>query len=135
MTASEDDIERLLVETLPVPKGTYVHAVVHDGLVYCSGQLGTDPESGEVATGVAAQTRRALQNLALVLEGAGSDLSHVLQCRVYLREAAALAQMDTAYAEVFAAHRPARTTLPGIAFRQGVDVEIDLTAALKHPQP
>jgi 2-iminobutanoate/2-iminopropanoate deaminase len=130
VTGNDDDIERRLVGTLPVPKGAYVHAVVHGGIVYCSGQLGVDPETGDLADGVAAQTRRALRNLALVLEGVGSDVARVLQCHVYLRDAAAFAEMDAVYAEVFGDHRPARTTLPGIGFRPGAEVEIDLTAAI-----
>lgn len=125
-----DHIERRLVDGLPVPKGAYVHAVVHGGIVYCSGQFGTDPETGELPGGVAAQTKQALHNLALVLDGVGSDLTHVLQCRVFLRDLAAFAEMDAAYAEVFGEHRPARTTLPGMPFRPGAEIEIDLTAAL-----
>ncbi|HXY43731.1 MAG TPA: RidA family protein [Acidimicrobiales bacterium] len=133
MTPGNNNIRRVLVPGLPVPKGAYVHAVVHGDIAYCSGQLGTDPESGELVTGVAPQTRRALQNLATVLEGLGSDLTNALQCRVYLRDPSSFAEMDAAYAEVFGDHRPARTTLPGIGFRAGVEVEIDLTAAMRQP--
>jgi len=124
-------VERILVPGLPVPKGAYVHAVVHGGIAYCSGQLGVDPASGELENGVGGQTRRALQNLEVVLRGVGSDLTRVLQVRVYLRDASSFAEMDATFAEVFGDNRPARTTLPGIGFRSGVEVEIDLTAAVR----
>jgi 2-iminobutanoate/2-iminopropanoate deaminase len=131
MNESIGSVERVLVAGLPVPKGAYVHATVHRGIVYCSGQLGVDPVSGEMPDGVAAQTRRAIQNLEIVLSGVGSDLTQVLRAMVYLRDPSAFAEMDATYAEMFGDHRPARTTLPGIGFRVGVEVEIDVTAALE----
>jgi len=115
---------------MPIPKGAYVHATVHRDIVYCSGQLGVDPVTGEMPVGVAAQTRRALQNLELVLRGVGSDLTQVLRAMVYLRDPSSFAEMDSTFAEIFGDHRPARTTLPGIGFRVGVEVEIDVTAVL-----
>jgi 2-iminobutanoate/2-iminopropanoate deaminase len=127
---SPDSVERVLVAGLPIPKGAYVHATVHDGIVYCSGQLGVDPVTGEMAVGVAAQTRRALENLELVLRGVGSDLTQVLRAMVYLRDPTSFAEMDSTFAEIFGDRRPARTTLPGVGFRVGVEVEIDVTAAL-----
>ena len=131
MNESIGSVERVLVAGLPIPKGAYVHATVHRGIVYCSGQLGIDPVSGEMAAGVAAQTRRAIQNLEIVLSGVGSDLKQVLRAMVYLRDPSAFAEMDATFAEMFGDHRPARTTLPGIGFRVGVEVEIDVTASLE----
>lgn len=131
MNESIGSVERVLVAGLPMPKGAYVHATVHRGIVYCSGQLGIDPVSGEMAAGVAAQTRRAIQNLEIVLSGVGSDLKQVLRAMVYLRDPSAFAEMDATFAEMFGDHRPARTTLPGIGFRVGVEVEIDVTASLE----
>ena len=127
---SRDSVERVLVAGMPIPKGAYVYATVHRGIVYCSGQLGVDPVTGEMPVGVAAQTRRALQNLEFVLSGVGSDLTQVLRAMVYLRDPSSFAEMDSTFAEIFGDHRPARTTLPGIGFRAGVEVEIDVTAAL-----
>lgn len=124
-------IERVLVDGMPIPKGAYVHATVHRDIVYCSGQLGVDPVTGEMAVGVAAQTRQALKNLEFVLRGVGSDLTQVLRAMVYLRDPSSFAEMDSIFAEIFGDLRPARTTLPGIGFKAGVEVEIDVTAALQ----
>ena len=127
------ELNRLVVPGLRPPLGAYVHAVVHDGIVYCAGQVGIEPATGVVPDGVGPQTRQALSNLAAVLTAAGSDLDHVVKATVYVRDAAMFSEMDAAYAEVFGAARPARTTIPGIDFRPGVDVEIDLIAALSQP--
>jgi 2-iminobutanoate/2-iminopropanoate deaminase len=123
------DIERVLVPGLSKPKYAYAHAVVHNGIVYCSGQLGIDPTTGALVEGVAAQTTQALRNLDVVLTGASSSLKRVLQARVYLRDQASFQEMDGAYAAIFADALPARTTLPGIGFGVGTEVEIDVTAA------
>lgn len=76
------------------------------------------------------QTRQALNNLAVVLAGVGSSLDRVVRASVFLRDAGMFAEMDAVFAEVFGTARPARTTLPGLQFREGVDVEIDLIAAI-----
>ena len=125
------ELSRLVVPGLRPPAGAYVHAVVHNGLVYCAGQVGIDPATGVVPDSVGSQTRQALSNLAAVLAAAGSDFAHVVKATVYVRDAAMFGEMDAAYADVFGAARPARTTIPGIDFRAGVDVEIDLIAALR----
>ena len=123
------ELSRFVVPGLRPPLGTYVHAVVHDGIVYCAGQVGIEPSTGNVPDGVGPQTRQALSNLAAVLAAVGSSLDHVVKATVYVRDAAMFGEMDAAFAEVFGAARPARTTIPGVAFRAGVDVEIDLIAA------
>ena len=125
-----EELRRFVVSGIRPPAGAYVHAVVHDGTVYCAGQVGIDPSSGTVPVGVGPQTTQALSNLAAVLAAAGSDFEHVLKATVYVRDAGMFSEMDAAYAEAFGAARPARTTIPGVGFRPGVDVEIDLIAAL-----
>jgi len=123
------ELSRIVVPELRAPIGAYVHAVVHGGLVYCSGQVGVDPASGSVRSGVGPQTQQALSNLAAVLTGAGSSLERVIKATVYIRDASMFAEMDAVFAETFGTARPARTTIPGPVFRAGVDVEIDLVAA------
>lgn len=123
------ELSRFIAPDLRPPLGAYVHAVAHGGLVYCSGQVGIEPASGLVPEGAGAQTRQALSNLAAALAAAGSAVDRVVKVTVYLREATMFAEMDAAFADFFGAARPARTTIPGITFRPGVDVEIDLIAA------
>lgn len=125
-----DELRRYVVPGLRPPLGAYVHAVVHGGMAYCAGQIGIEPATGVVPDGAGPQTRQALLNLAAVLEAVGSGLDQVVKATVYVRDAGMFGEMDAAFLEVFDASRPARTTIPGIAFRAGVDVEIDLIAAV-----
>ena len=125
-----EELRRFVVPGLRPPAGAYVHAVVHDGVVYCAGQVGIEPSTGIVPDGVGPQTRQALSNLAAVLAAVGSDFDHVVKATVYLRDSGMFSEMDAAFSEAFGATRPARTTIPGIDFRPGVDVEIDLIAAV-----
>jgi 2-iminobutanoate/2-iminopropanoate deaminase len=130
MSEDADQINRIIARGMPKPKNPYVHVTAYQGVAYCSGQIGVDPVSGEMAVGVAAQTRQALKNSEVVLASVGSDLTRVLRAMVYLREQSSFDEMNAVYAEFFGEHLPARTTLPGIGFKVGVEVEIDLTAAV-----
>ena len=130
MSEGTESISRIFADGMPKPKNPYVHATVFQGVAFCSGQIGVDPASGNMAEGITAQTRQALKNIEVVLASVGSDLTRVLRVMVYLREQSSFDEMNAVYAEVFGEHLPARTTLPGIGFKTGVDVEIDVTAAV-----
>jgi 2-iminobutanoate/2-iminopropanoate deaminase len=122
------ELSRHIVPGIRPPAGAYVHAVAHGGLVYCAGQVGAYPD-GTVPEGVGPQTTQALANLAAILATVGSSLDRVVKATVYIRDAAMFAEMDAAFSDAFSAARPTRTTIPGVNFRAGVDVEIDLIAA------
>jgi 2-iminobutanoate/2-iminopropanoate deaminase len=116
----------------PTPVGPYSPAVIVGNLVYVSGQSGRDPVTEAVAPDVEAQTEQALRNVAAILDGAGSGLSHVIRCGVFLVDMGEFQKMNDVYARMFNGHRPARTTvevsgLPG----PGLRVEIDAVAVLK----
>lgn len=115
---------------LPKPVGPYSPGMGFERLVFVSGQGATDPATGELAgPDVTAQTEQCLKNLRAILEAAGTDLSRVLRCGVFLLDMAEFEEMNAVYARVFGDHRPARTTvqvagLPG----KGLRVEIDCIA-------
>jgi 2-iminobutanoate/2-iminopropanoate deaminase len=110
--------------------GPYSQAIVAGDLVYCAGQLALDPVTREIVSGdIKEQTKRVLDNLAAVLEAAGSGLDRVVRTNVYLEDMSEFAAMNEVYADCFGTHRPARTTvqvakLPGTGGR----VEIDCIA-------
>jgi 2-iminobutanoate/2-iminopropanoate deaminase len=124
------ELSRIMAPDLRPPAGGYVHAVLHHGLAYCSGQVGVDPATGTIAAGVGPQTRQALTNLAAVLAAAGSNFDLVVRASVFLRDASMFSEMDAVFSEFFSAGRPARTTVPGLQFKEGTDVEIDLVAVV-----
>jgi 2-iminobutanoate/2-iminopropanoate deaminase len=125
-----EELTRLNAPGLRPPTSALVHAVAYGGMVYCAGQVGVDPGTGTVVSGVGAQTRQALSNLATILAAAGSSLDRVVKAGVFLRDAAMFAEMNAAFGEVFGSALPARTAVPGLQFREGVDVEIDVIAAI-----
>ena len=125
-------LKPVMVPGAPTPVGPYSSAVVVGNLVYVSGQSGRDPQTDAVSEDVEVQTEVCLRNVAMILEAAGSDLSHVVRCGVFLVDMRDFKKMNGVYARMFGAHRPARTTvavseLPG----PGLKVEIDAVAVLK----
>jgi 2-iminobutanoate/2-iminopropanoate deaminase len=97
--------------------------------LFCSGQLGLDPNTGKlVEGGVGAQTRRALLNLAAVLSAGGASLRDVVKTTVFLVDMNDFVPMNEVYSEVFADSPPARSTLAAAALPAGALVEIEAIA-------
>lgn len=94
----------------PAPGGHYAQAMVHGDLVFCCGQVGIDPATGQLAEGVAGQTEQCLRNLAAVLEAAGSGLEQLVKTTVFLDEISDFAEFNEAYARVIT-DPPARSTV------------------------
>ena len=113
----------------PQAIGPYSQAVVAGEFVFTAGQIALDPVTGEiVATDVAGQTERVLNNLAEVLEAAGSGLSQVVKTTVFLADMADFAAMNEVYARHFGTHKPARSTVQAAGLPKNVRVEIDVIA-------
>lgn len=113
----------------PAAIGPYSQAVRHNGLVFVSGQLGLDPGSGDLADGVEAQTRRAMQNLTAVLAAAGLRPDHVLKTTIYVADMGDFALVNRLYAEVFSPPFPAREVVQAAGLPKGALVEISAIAA------
>ena len=126
-----DRVQPVTSANLPTPVGPYSPGTIAGNLVFVSGQAGRDPATGSLAPDVEAQTAQALKNVETILHAAGSGLSHVLRCGVFLVDMKEFPKMNEVYARTFGAHRPARTTvevsgLPG----DGLRVEIDAVALI-----
>lgn len=122
---------RNVITTDQAPKaiGPYSVAIQTDGLVFCSGQLGLNPATGElVAAEVESQTRQALTNLKHVLEAAGSSLEKVVKTTVFLKDMADFPKMNAIYGEFFSSNPPARSTIAVAGLPKGGLVEIEATA-------
>ncbi len=115
-------------KSAPSPVGPYSQAI-DAGQVYCAGQIGADPVTGVLETGVVAQTARALTNLEAVLAAAGLGMKNVVKTTVFLADIADFAQMNEEYGKHFAAPFPARTTVQAAALPRGARVEIEAIAA------
>jgi 2-iminobutanoate/2-iminopropanoate deaminase len=120
----------------PTPVGPYSPAVVVGNLVFVSGQAGRDPATNQVAPDVETQTEQTLRNIETILRGAGSSLSRVVRCGVFLVDIKEFAKMNAVYARVFAGHRPARTTVEVSALPEpALRVEIDAVATVDGSKP
>jgi reactive intermediate/imine deaminase len=125
-------IEFLMVPGAPQPVAPFSHATVVDGWLFVTGQMPTDPDddAAPLPQGIEAQTRRVMDNLKLVLAGAGSGLERAVCARVYLTNFERdYAPMNRVYQTYFAPGRlPARTCIGVTGLARGALVEIDLLA-------
>lgn len=127
---SKPKIERCEIAGAPKPLGNYSHATAYGNLVFVSGMasrefktnqipgLKLDAQGNRIAYDIAAETRATLENLKAVLEGAGSDLEHVLEVNVFLTDMKDFEAYNQVFAQYFPSQKPARTTL-GVASLPG----------------
>ena len=124
-------LEAVITAAAPAPVGPYSQAVKAGGVLYCSGQIALDPQTGAMvgAGDVEAETRQVLSNLKAVLEAGGSSPSQVLRTTVFLADLADFALVNGIYAEVFGQGvSPARACVEVAALPKGARVEIDCIA-------
>jgi 2-iminobutanoate/2-iminopropanoate deaminase len=115
----------------PAAIGPYNHAVLHGDLLFCSGQIPLDPDSGELVGETAAdQARQCLRNLAAVCEAAGTGLESALRLTIYTTQLDRFEEINQAYAEFFGDEHPARAAVGVAALPKGALVEIDAVVGL-----
>lgn len=125
-------MEKIQPTNIPVPKGHYSPAVVHNGLIFVSGQLPWNHETGEIETGaIELQTEQALRNVENILTTAGSDLNHVLQMTIYVSEMELWDKVNEVYKRVLGEHKPARAIVPVKDLHFDTKIEIQAIAAVK----
>ena len=118
-------------EKAPAAVGPYSQAVKCGNLVFCSGQLPTDPRTGAfVGSTIEERTHQVLKNLSAVLEAAGSGLAHVVKTTVFLTDMGNFTAMNAVYATYFTAPAPARSTVQVAALPKGADIEIEAVAVI-----
>ena len=108
--------------------GPYSQAIRSGDMVFCSGQLGLDPASGELVDGVEAQAERALRNLQSVLDAAGLGFDDVVKTTIFLVDIGDFAAVNAVYAPFMPDPPPARSTVQVAALPKGGLVEIEAIA-------
>ena len=112
----------------PAAVGPYSQAVAAGPFVFCSGQIPMN-KAGELVQGdIVVQTVQVLENLQAVLAAAGLTLGHVVKTTVFLADLADFSEMNRVYAEFFAEHPPARSTIQVAGLPKGAAVEIEAVA-------
>jgi 2-iminobutanoate/2-iminopropanoate deaminase len=112
----------------PKAIGAYSPALSVGDALYCSGQLGMDPVTGELASGVRAQAERAIKNLEALLSSTGLGLGNVVKTTVFLANIADFAAVNEVYGTHFTAPYPARSAVQVAALPRGGLVEIEAIA-------
>jgi len=120
---------RIATSGAPNAVGPYSQGIDTGDTVYCSGQVGLDPQTGElVGGGLEAQTDRALRNLGAVLEAAGLDYADVVKTTCFLVDIGDFAAFNAVYARYFPDPPPARSTFAVAALPKGARVEVEAVA-------
>lgn len=131
---TDTTLSRTPVATTDAPAaiGPYSQAVRHGDVLWCSGALPLDPESGELVTNSpAAETIRCLENLRAVCRAAGTELESAVRVTVYTTKLERFAEINEAYGAFFRAAPPARVTIGVAALPKGASVEIDAVVAVE----
>ena len=123
--------ETVTADGAPAAAGPYSHAVISNGLIFLSGQTPVDPETGRLVEGsTGEQTRRCLDNLAIVAAAAGAQLSDAVRVGIYVTDISTFKEVNEAYGTYFTSDPPARSTIGVAALPLGAQVEIDAVLAV-----
>ena|SRR5579872_4633338 len=118
-------------EKAPKVVGPYSQAIVSSGFIFCSGQIGIDPEIGTLVEGFEKQTNQVMKNLMNVLKEAKSDFNHVVKVTVYLADINDYKQMNEIYGQYFSEHKPTRAAFAVADLPAGALIEIEMIAEVK----
>jgi 2-iminobutanoate/2-iminopropanoate deaminase len=127
-------MQRVVVstESAPAAIGPYSQAIAIGDLLFISGQLPVDPDSGNLIEGdIAAMTRQIFQNMEKILIAGGSSLANLVKTTVFLADLGDFQAMNAAYAEFFGENPPARSTIQVAALPRAARIEIEAIAAIK----
>jgi 2-iminobutanoate/2-iminopropanoate deaminase len=126
------DRQQVTAPGAPAAIGPYSHAVRAGSLLFCSGQIPLDPDTGEIVGATAAeQARQCLLNLTAVCDAAGASLADAVRLTVYMTDLSAFAEVGEAYGAFFSEAPPARVAIGVAALPRGAQVEIDAIVALQ----
>ena len=123
-------LNKIATDKAPAAIGPYSQAIVHAGLVFTSGQIPIDPETGNIeAEGIAAQSEQVMKNLGAVLAEAGSSFEKAVKTTCFLSDMADFAAFNEVYAKYFTG-KPARSCVAVKALPKGSLVEVEVIAEL-----
>jgi len=117
----------------PMPIGAYNQAVIHNGMMFISGQIALNPENNELMTvDIETETKQVMENLKAILAEAGLSFEHVVKCSVFVKDMHDFGRINTVYGQYFAeATAPARELVEVGNLPKFVNVEISAIAAVE----
>ena len=124
-------MEKKIIRTdnAPAPIGPYNQAVQFGNLLFISGQIALDPQTGNLVQGdIKTETSQVMKNLEAILQEAGMDFSNILKTTIFLMDMGQFAQVNEVYGSYFSTMAPARETVQVSGLPKGVNVEISMIA-------
>jgi 2-iminobutanoate/2-iminopropanoate deaminase len=120
--------EAVRTSSAPAAIGPYSQGIDADGFVFCSGQIGLDPSTGDLVEGLEAQTERVLRNIAAILDAVGLSMSDIVKTTIFLTDMNDFATVNGIYGKHVVDPPPARSTIAVTALPKGARIEIEATA-------
>lgn len=119
------------IESIKAPDaiGPYSQAIETDNLVFVSGQIPVDKQTGSMPEGIKEQTKQSLTNIKYILEAAGLGMENIVKTTVLLQHMSDFADMNEVYASFFNGDCPARAAYEVVALPKGALVEIEAIAS------
>lgn len=114
----------------PAAIGPYSQAIIHDGLIYTSGQIALKPNGEFTDSDIAEQTIQVLNNIEAILKEAGSSLQKVIKTTIFLYDMSDFAVVNEIYANFFKEHKPARSTVEVASLPKSAKIEIEVIAKI-----
>ena len=124
-------MKQIFADGAPAAIGPYCHAIIHNDLVFCSGQIPLDPETMEmVGTTIEAQTAQVMKNIETVLTKVGTSLDKIVKATIFLSTMDDFAGMNATYEAALSGHKPARSAFEVGRLPKDALVEIECIAAI-----
>ncbi|MDD2736446.1 MAG: RidA family protein [Desulfuromonadaceae bacterium] len=125
-------LEIISTDKSPAAIGPYSQAVKCGNILFCSGQIPLDPDTGELVAGdITAQAERVMNNIAAMLSAAGAGFDDVIKTTIFLVDMADFAAVNEVYGSRFSSHKPARSTIAVKSLPRNALLEIEVIASLK----
>lgn len=120
------------IKTMNAPQaiGPYSQAIEVNGMLYVSGQIPVNPTTGTISDDIQEQTRQSMENIKAILEAAGTDLSKVVRCGIFIKNMDDFTKINEIYGTFFSEPYPARATVEVSRLPKDVLIEIDAIASL-----
>jgi 2-iminobutanoate/2-iminopropanoate deaminase len=120
--------QAVATDAAPAALGPYSQAIVAGGFVFCSGTAGIDPQTGQVAEGIEAQTEQALRNIAAILNAAGASMADLVKTTIFYADVDDFAKLNEVYAQHMPDPPPARSAPANVKLPRGLLVSIEAIA-------
>jgi len=125
---SKSKIKYIHTQKAPKALGPYSQGIIFDKFIFCSGQIGINPKTGDLEKDIQSQTKQAIINLKAILEAGGSSLEKVIKTTVYLKNISDFQLMNEIYEKFFNKNKPARATIEVSNLPKGALIEIEAIA-------